>query len=56
MAPSQIQDYAFNVYGWAMRIPNDIHEGMTVLNGLKPSTNPWEKAVELLEAKGEQPW
>jgi hypothetical protein len=56
MAPSQIQDYVFNVYGWAIQIPNDIREGMTVLNGLKPSTTPWEKVVELLEAKGEQPW
>jgi hypothetical protein len=53
----QIKDYAFSVYGWAIKMPDGIDdEKPTTLRAYEPSTTPWEKAVGIIQSKGENPF
>ncbi|KAK4157582.1 hypothetical protein C8A00DRAFT_29425 [Chaetomidium leptoderma] len=54
---AQNQDYAFNMFGWSMRIPDGTsREEPIVLNAYKPTTTPWERAATSMQTRGEQPW
>jgi hypothetical protein len=55
----QLEEYAFNVFGWAMPIPADELAdayGAMIINAYKPSGTPWEKAVAAMTKKAEDPW
>jgi hypothetical protein len=45
----QIAEYAFNIFGWALKIPGEIGDGATIVNAYEPSTTLWEKAVTAME-------
>lgn len=56
-ALKQMEDYAFNIFGWAMKIPAGLErKAVTILNAYEPSSMPWEKAASSMQDNGEEPW
>lgn len=56
---SQLEEYAFNTFGWAIKIPTDKAEvamATTTINAYIPSTKPWATAIAKIEKDGENPW
>jgi hypothetical protein len=55
---TQIEGYAFNVYGWALEIPADepAFAGTVIINAYEPCGTPWETGVASMIKKGEDPW
>lgn len=58
-AAKQIEDYAFNMYGFAMKIPAEgmsFAKGATILNANDFSSTPFHKAIASMKKLGESPW
>lgn len=50
----QITTHAFNVFGWAMKIPDDIIEAVKqpiIINAYEPSFSHWAAAIPIAKAE-----
>jgi hypothetical protein len=54
----QLEDCAFNIFGWGIKIPTD-KDGVVmttrIINAYEASTTPYAKAIDAMEKKGESP-
>ncbi|KAJ9143796.1 hypothetical protein NKR23_g6389 [Pleurostoma richardsiae] len=57
LSGEQLMQYAFNIYGWAMKIPEGVDlQAATVLNAHKLTTKMWFEKVSAMQDEGENPW